>query len=158
MKKMKFVSSSFFIMVIALLFFRESFNAVRTNNSVSVGPALIPQIITAVLFILAVVNWFTSVSKKNEAEKSFEKISKESLKKLIVSIIVFLFSVLSFEILGCLISGVIFLAAEILILAPDKLNKTVIVKTVGIAGLITVITYLLFNYAFQVNLPNGFLG
>lgn len=158
MKKMKFVSSSFFIMIIALLFFKESFNAVRTNHSVSVGPALIPQIITVALFVLAVVNWFSSTSKKKASEAKSEKINKESVKKLIVSIIVFLFSVLFFEILGCLISGVLFLAAEILILTPEKLSKAAIVKTVGIAGLITVITYLLFNYAFQVNLPNGILG
>jgi hypothetical protein len=157
MKKIKLVSSSMFIIVIAFLFFMESFHAVKTNDKVSVGPGLIPQIIAAALFILGIVNWFAVAFKKKEAKTTSNKIGREPLTKLIISIIVFLFCVVSFEVLGCLISGGIFLAAEILILTPDKLNKTVIVKTVCIAGLITVFTYLLFKYAFQVNLPNGFL-
>ena len=158
MKKINFVSSSVFIIVIALLFFTESFNAVRTNNEVSVGPALIPQIIAAALFILAVINWFTSVAKMRTSRKSPVKIEKDLLKKLIGSVMVFLFAVGSFEILGCLISGVIFLAAEILILTPDQLDKRTVIKTVCIASLITVFTFLLFNYAFQVNLPKGIWG
>jgi uncharacterized membrane protein len=157
MKTIKFVSSSLFIMVIAFLFFMESFHAVRTNDKVSVGPGLIPQIIAAALFILAIVDWSTAVSKIKDAEKSFEKMSRESLIKLIISIAIFLFCVVSLEALGCLIAGGIFLAAEFLILTPDKLNKRVIFKTICLAGFITVITYLLFNYVFQVNLPNGFL-
>lgn len=158
MKKMKFVSSSFFVMVIAILFFIDSFYAVRTNRQVSIGPAFIPQVITVALFILAAVNWFATAAKIKETGTTSGKMSKETLKALISSIIVFLFCILSFETLGFLISGLIFLTAEILVLAPDKLNRKEMIKTVCITGLITVITYLLFNYAFQVSLPNGFLG
>jgi len=112
------------------------------------GPGGFPQIITATMFVLGMLQSVNSfVAMKRGAKESAKLNGKEIVQMLILGAAFFAY-VLVMKYLGYVISTLIFLFLFLYLYGDRKWLRMVLVTVIG-----TAVTFIMFKYLFQIYLP-----
>lgn len=129
------------------------------SKVMSVGPDFMPKVISIAVFILSAVLLVTTITERRvrAAEIAAAKdAEKKDYKRVILSFLMVLIYVYTLKLVGFTITSLVFLPAEMFILAPDdKRTKKDLLRYVIISVIFTLIVYFLFRYGFKILLPRG---
>lgn len=128
------------------------------SKVMDIGPDFMPMCIGAVSFILAAILTFLNVKnmKMRTAEIDPASIPDCDYKRVILSIILVLIYVFILQPVGFIISTLIYLMAQMVVLAPEeKRTKTDIIKLLVLDVIFTFVVFFLFRYGFKIVLPAG---
>ncbi|MEC3884079.1 tripartite tricarboxylate transporter TctB family protein [Halobacillus sp. HZG1] len=141
---------SIFLILFAAGYLYLSYN-LKEYPYVPVDSDFVPKILGYLLIILAVFLFFDKSSETKEEKEKRQVPKKEMLVLLAVGGMIFLYIFL-LEILGFVLSSMLFIFACSWFLGYRKLVTTILV-----AVLFPLIMYLSFNYLLQIRLPQGLL-
>ncbi|MYL69809.1 tripartite tricarboxylate transporter TctB family protein [Halobacillus litoralis] len=141
---------SIFLILFAAGYLYLSYN-LKEYPYVPVDSDFVPKILGYLLIILAVFLFFDKSSETKEEKEKRQVPKKEMLVLLAVGGMIFLYIFL-LEILGFVLSSMLFIFACSWFLGYRKLVTTILV-----AVLFPLIMYLSFNYLLQIRLPQGVL-
>lgn len=124
---------------------------------VSIGPDFMPMVIGVIMVILAAILLVQSIMgiKKNTAEIKPDE-DKPEYKRVIESLVLSLAYVLLLQPVGFIVSTLVYLFAQIFVLAPDvnRTKKDIIIFLI-VDVVFTFIVFFLFRYGFKIVLPAG---
>lgn len=130
------------------------------SKVMEIGPDFMPTVVGVIILILAVILFAESVHgfKKNvEAAKDFK--DESDYKRVILSLILSLLYVYLLQPIGFLICTLVYLFAQIFVLAPDaRRTKKDLALYLIIDVVFTIVVYFLFRYGFTIVLPAGILS
>ena len=135
---------------------------VGTLNFGGVNSQTFPLICSAVIAMLACcliwqgIHGMRKSPKPTAEELAAEKENRKKLIDVLLTIGLVAAYILLLKPVGYLIVTPLFLFALIMLVAPKEVRKPVKFAIIGIVT--AVITYLIFRYAFSVQLPMGILG
>ncbi len=120
-----------------------------------VGPAFMPKIVAAAIIILAATKLIFAL-KNNSKSYVTKKEVDEDKKGGMLTIAALLLYVTLFDVLGFIVSTVLYLFAQFMILSNKNNRK---ISLFGIlAVIVPLIIYFTFVYGFDLILPSGVLG
>ncbi|WP_394218311.1 tripartite tricarboxylate transporter TctB family protein [Halobacillus trueperi] len=141
---------SIFLILFAAGYLYLSYN-LKEYPYVPVDSDFVPKILGYLLIILAIFLFFDKSSETEEEKEKRQVPKKEMLVLLAVGGMIFLYIFL-LEIIGFVLSSMLFIVACSWFLGYRKLVTTILV-----AVLFPLIMYLSFNYLLQIRLPQGLL-
>ncbi|MGR9048707.1 tripartite tricarboxylate transporter TctB family protein [Halobacillus faecis] len=141
---------SIFLILFAAGYLYLTYN-LKEYPYVPVDSDFVPKILGYLLIILAVFLFFDKSSETEEEKEKRQVPKKEMLFLLAVGGMIFLYIFL-LEIIGFVLSSMLFIIACSWFLGYRKLVTTILV-----AVLFPLIMYLSFNYLLQIRLPQGVL-
>lgn len=141
---------SIFLILFAAGYLYLSYN-LKEYPYVPVDSDFVPKILGFLLIILAIFLFFDKPSETEEEKEKRQVPKKEMLVLLAVGGMIFLYIFL-LEIIGFVLSSMLFIFACSWFLGYRKLVTTILV-----AVLFPLIMYLSFNYLLQIRLPQGLL-
>ncbi|WP_370551120.1 tripartite tricarboxylate transporter TctB family protein [Halobacillus sp. GSS1] len=141
---------SIFLILFAAGYLYLTYN-LKEYPYVPVDSDFVPKILGYLLIILAVFLFFDKSSETEEEKEKRQVPKKEMLVLLAVGGMIFLYIFL-LELLGFVLSSMLFIFACSWFLGYRKLVTTILV-----AVLFPLIMYLSFNYLLQIRLPQGVL-
>ncbi|WLR49116.1 tripartite tricarboxylate transporter TctB family protein [Halobacillus litoralis] len=141
---------SIFLILFAAGYLYLTYN-LKEYPYVPVDSDFVPKILGYLLIILAVFLFFDKSSETEEEKEKRQVPKKEMLVLLAVGGMIFLYIFL-LEIIGFVLSSMLFIIACSWFLGYRKLVTTILV-----AVLFPLIMYLSFNYLLQIRLPQGVL-
>ncbi|RDY71623.1 tripartite tricarboxylate transporter TctB family protein [Halobacillus trueperi] len=141
---------SIFLILFAAGYLYLSYN-LKEYPYVPVDSDFVPKILGYLLIILAIFLFFDKSSETKEEKEKRQVPKKEMLVLLAVGGMIFLYIFL-LEIIGFVLSSMLFIFACSWFLGYRKLVTTILV-----AVLFPLIMYLSFNYLLQIRLPQGLL-
>ncbi|MYL49288.1 tripartite tricarboxylate transporter TctB family protein [Halobacillus litoralis] len=141
---------SIFLILFAAGYLYLSYN-LKEYPYVPVDSDFVPKILGYLLIILAIFLFFDKSSETEEEKDKRQVPKKEMLVLLAVGGMIFLYIFL-LEIIGFVLSSMLFIFACSWFLGYRKLVTTILV-----AVLFPLIMYLSFNYLLQIRLPQGVL-
>ncbi|WP_406944850.1 tripartite tricarboxylate transporter TctB family protein [Halobacillus sp. SY10] len=141
---------SIFLILFAAGYLYLSYN-LKEYPYVPVDSDFVPKILGFLLIILAIFLFFDKSSETKEEKEKRQVPKKEMLVLLAVGGMIFLYIFL-LEIIGFVLSSMLFIFACSWFLGYRKLVTTILV-----AVLFPLIMYLSFNYLLQIRLPQGLL-
>lgn len=141
---------SIFLILFAAGYLYLSYN-LKEYPYVPVDSDFVPKILGFLLIILAIFLFFDKSSETEEEKEKRQVPKKEMLVLLAVGGMIFLYIFL-LEIIGFVLSSMLFIFACSWFLGYRKLVTTILV-----AVLFPLIMYLSFNYLLQIRLPQGLL-
>lgn len=132
------------------------FYFILTNNlpnKATIDSRFLPYILSGFLFILSLIQIKTGMKiiKDGKRKKSEEDLDYSTFIKTITIIILYIGFL---NILGFIISTIMFLFLEFIILTPDRLKKNYILY-LFIALITSLLVYFLFRYGLNLILPRG---
>lgn len=120
-----------------------------------VGPAFMPKIVAAAIMILAVTKLIFALKNNREGYVT-KKEDDEDKKGGMLTIVALLLYVILFDVLGFILSTVLYLFAQFMILSNNGNRKGVLFGILAI--IVPLIIYFMFVYGFDLILPSGVLG
>ncbi len=139
------IFSAFLCIVSAFIFYSSTqFNMAFIGDS-GLGPDFFPKIIAIILFILSAILFVGSLRNKDK-----KSVYNPNMKYTFMVIFAFAVYIFLIDIIGYLISTIIFALVVITILKSKSKVLNII-----FAIIFPVALYLLFTYAFKVSLPTG---
>jgi len=154
--------------VFAVVAFVATLGTKSFSNSV-IGPKTVPQIFSAIVFVLGwsiVIRWVVKRGKAKNVHvdqietKGDQPIDQKMIFQKITPLVSFLLLALYIFLMkpiGFTFSSIIYLTLQIPLLSADLSGKTIL-KAFKIAILASVCTYLLFALGFGLKLPKGIMG
>ncbi len=151
------IYSAVFFVVFSLVYFIIAFTI--TVHSRATNARLVPQLAGCLLFILSLINLRQSVVDRKlggTAAVQEKALQKSNYRHVLLTLLFIALYIAGLSFLGFLISTVLFLCAQMLLLAPQDKRKPV--HIIAVSLVCTGIIYYLFQYTFHVTLPSGLLG
>lgn len=151
---------SFLVLSVAVALYARTIH-VGTLNFGSMNARTFPLICAAVMAFLSICLIFQSIrglkkSPEPTAEElAVEKVERKRLLNVLAAIILVALNILLLKILGYLIVTPLFLFAMIMLVTPKSVRKPV--KFAIISVVVSIVVYIIFRYAFSVQLPLGIL-
>ena len=119
------------------------------------GSGFMPKVIAVALVLISLLKLILTFFEKNQSEEEKSNDNQDS-KGGLLTIGALLFYVLTFEILGFIISTTAYLFIQMLIFSDDKNRKPLLFLIISVA--FSIATYSLFVYVIQKPLPTGILS
>ncbi|OFO49080.1 tripartite tricarboxylate transporter TctB family protein [Nosocomiicoccus sp. HMSC059G07] len=124
------------------------------------GEGFFPLLISGTLILLSSINIILDIRKERNKESLYlqdtEKKSKSDiyfeLKDLVIVLILIAFYMILFNILGYIISTLVFMIAILFYLKPGSAVKNILISI-----LLVVVIYTVFDYTLNTGLPKGTL-
>ena len=140
---------------------------IQNRQNLPISSAMFPRLVAVLsliigipLIIQALYSWQKnkdhSLKKHGEPINLIRKEQVASLAKPVETFAIVVLFVLTLDLLGTIISGIIYLVLSFLILAPKDKRNWIVMAIVGIT--VPVCVYLLFSKAFTMILPTGFFA
>lgn len=147
------VCSSLFL-IVGMFTFANALE-IKPLMAKDLGSGFMPKVIGVSLIIIAVIKLILTLINKKESK---EKILNDDIdqKGGLLTIGIFLFYVLTFEMLGFIVSTVIYLFFQMLILSNDKNRNCKLFVLISV--IFSVVVYALFVYVINRPLPIGIFG
>lgn len=141
------------VLVLCALMYIGTFS-IKITKTVSVSAAFFPRIILGVTAVLAVIYMIFALRalKNNKAEE--KKQEKGDIKRLLTTIGLFIVYGIVVDIIGFMISSIIFLIIQMWVMLEVK-NKKELIRFSVISVVSMIIVYYVFNNLFFVSLPTG---
>ncbi len=123
---------------------------------VSIGPDFMPMVIGVLMAVLAVILLVQSIMNLKKPVEIKADEDKPEYKRVIESLILSLAYVFLLQPVGFIISTLVYLFAQIFVLAPDanRTKKDLIIFLI-VDVVFTFIVFFLFRYGFKIILPAG---
>ena len=160
MKKIKIPASSIAVALLAIAFVTQTFSIVKVSKGLSVGPAGFPRTACIALFILALLDVVKETHKsaeETEVGNLLGKLKERGIIKLMISVLVFFLMAQLMKPVGFIPCGIIFLFVQIC-LCTEKLDKPILIRYFVISIVLTVASFVIFNYGFDLRIPQGILN
>lgn len=137
------------LLILDIVFLFGVSNIKVSNTSDILGPKIVPMMIGSLVGIILFVIIIMGIRKNKEKA---DNIREENNKRVIYAIVLMLFYVSIFEIVGFIFSSLFFVIMMALLLTNDKkkLRNIAIVSV-----LFSLIIFCIFKYFLQMNLPMG---
>ena len=119
------------------------------------GSGFMPKVIAVALVLTSLLKLIATFFEKNPSEEEKENNNQDS-KGGLLTIGALLFYVLTFEILGFIVSTTAYLFIQMLIFSDEKNRKSLLFLTISVV--FSIATYVLFVYLIQKPLPTGILS
>ena len=119
------------------------------------GSGFMPKVIAVALVLISLLKLILTFFEKNQSEEEKSNDNQDS-KGGLLTIGALLFYVLTFEILGFIISTTAYLFIQMLIFSDDKNRKPLLLLIISVV--FSIATYILFVYVIQKPLPTGILS
>lgn len=155
-----YVVSGFFLALSTVMYVLAT--RLPKSRVMKIGPDFMPKVIAAVMFILSVILLLSTILTRRVRKASVEKeaaegrIEKTDYRRVILSFLMILLYVFTLKPVGFTIMSLIFLPAEMFILAPDdQRTKKDLLKYLIISVIVVFVVYFLFRYGFKILLPRG---
>ncbi len=147
------VCSSLFL-IVGMFTFANALE-IKPLMAKDLGSGFMPKVIGVSLIIIAVIKLILTLINKKESK---EKILNDDIdqKGGLLTIGIFLFYVLTFEMLGFIVSTVIYLFFQMLILSNDKNRNCKLFVLISV--IFSVVVYALFVYVINRPLPIWIFG
>lgn len=149
---------SCFFAALSVAMFILSFQLPK-SKVMTIGPDFMPMVISVIMFILSVILFVVALSERRiraaEIERSGYK-DNSDYKRVILSFLLILAYTYVLAPVGFTISSIVFLPAEMYVLAPGE-NRTMreLLKYIVISVVLVFVVYFLFRYGFKILLPTG---
>ncbi len=145
----RFVSPIFF-MLLGLVFFIGSLNIPKAKLGDPYGPLYFPTIISAFLIIMSIIYFISEFRKEYKQNKDLQLILAKRTPFLIIStIILAILYTFAFEVVGFLVSTILFLVALLFIINGRK--KWII--NIVVALVFSFSAWYVFSQLLKVSLP-----
>ena len=119
------------------------------------GSGFMPKVIAVALVLISLLKLILTFFEKKQSEEEKSNDNQDS-KGGLLTIGALLFYVLTFEILGFIISTSAYLFIQMLIFSDNKNRKPLLFLIISVA--FSIATYILFVYVIQKPLPTGILS
>lgn len=123
------------------------------------GPEFMPKIVSGFMGVLGIIQCITGINsmrKYNPAqEKKEESEFEPEYMRVLATIVAFGVYVIAIKIIGFLVCSVIYLFAQMCILAPKEKRNYLVFAVIAL--LFNVVVYFIFRNGLNVMLPTGFL-
>ncbi|MFZ4453733.1 tripartite tricarboxylate transporter TctB family protein [Salibacterium aidingense] len=147
-----------FIILLGLYMFIQTFWTSYPNFPNEPGPVLMPKVIGGGLFLcgLGLLLWPKKKEKKEEiySKEEIVYIQEGSLKRMFIIAGAFICYVAILNIIGFIISTIVFLAFSIWFLNPIKTKQTFIIATTTAIGMSIIVNFS-FSKLLNIRLPDG---
>jgi len=157
-KKQSLVLGSIFLVLSIVLYCQA--RSIKTGSSLLAGADFMPKVMAILLMLVSIAylvqgfaNKVTEVSRQNDAKKKTEKMEWIRLVLEFLLLFGYLFCL---KPIGFIISTMAFIFLQSILITPKENRKILLLLIV--AGVCTVITYLIFVKGFKLLLPAGILG
>ena len=153
------ITGIFFLLLTAFYF--SQIGSIQIIDSGSVDAAFVPKIVAGAMFILSVCMIVMSAVKlKKEAgvfsDGQREATEKVAWKSIVLTAVLLVVYVALFQEIGFLITTMIYLFLQLLILAPERKPKQIIIFAVS-SVLGAIVLQYIFVHLLYVMLPEGIL-
>jgi len=158
-KSIDFLYGVVVLLISAVLWFWMIPTQIKTRKAYFADAAMIPRFAVVVMVIMSVLLIWLSCRKKSMEEiKALFSPSSYSLNtKVLIKQLVFL--VLMFVYINLIpVTGFVIATVPFTFIFLHLFGSKAALKNLLIAAAFSLIAYLLFTYAFRVNLPSGWLG
>ncbi len=128
------------------------------SKVMDIGPDFMPTVVGVIILILAIILLIESVTGFKKNAEAAEKAGKDEsdYKRVILSLILSLLYVYLLQPIGFIICTLVYLFAQIFVLAPDThRTKKHLIFYLVIDVVFTIVVYFLFRYGFTIVLPAG---
>lgn len=130
--------------------------ALPKSKVMEIGPDFWPMVVGGLILILAVILFIGTFRNRNKVLSEAETREEADYKRVLGSLILALAYVNLLKPIGFIVCTLLYLLAQIFVLAPDsrRTKKDMLVYLV-IDVIFTFVVYFLFRYGFTIVLPQG---
>lgn len=154
------VSICYLALAIALIVLAK---ALPKSTVMEIGPDFMPTVVGVICLVLSLLLLVQAITKLRSKDGALKAAGEETgeasdYKRVIESLILALAFVNVLKPVGFIISTLVYLALQIIVLAPnDKRTKKDILLYLIIDVVFTFVVYFLFRYGFKIVLPAGLI-
>ena len=128
------------------------------SKVMEIGPDFMPTVIGILTFVLAAILFIVTVKnlKANIADAENAKVEEFEYRQMLISLLLILAYVFTLQPIGFIITTILYLPAQMMVLAGkgNRTKKDIITVTV-ISVIFTFVVFFLFRYGFKIVLPAG---
>lgn len=151
-KKIRDITCSLLFLVTGIFIYAQALG-IKSMMGKDIGSGFMPKVIAVSLVAISGLKLILTVLDKSKSQAKKEDVDNMGG---LLTISALLFYVLTFEILGFIISTAAYLFFQMTILSNDKNRKIALFAVISIS--VSVVIYALFVYAIDRPLPYGIFG
>ena len=152
--KTRDIICSLLFLILGIFMFSQALKITSIMGK-DLGSGFMPKVIAVALVLTSLLKLIATFFEKNPSEEEKENNNQDS-KGGLLTIGALLFYVLTFEILGFIVSTTAYLFIQMLIFSDEKNRKSLLFLTISVV--FSIETYVLFVYLIQKPLPTGILS
>ena len=152
--KTRDIICSLLFLILGIFMFSQALKITSIMGK-DLGSGFMPKVIAVALVLTSLLKLIATFFEKNPSEEEKENNNQDS-KGGLLTIGALLFYVLTFEILGFIVSTTAYLFIQMLIFSDEKNRKSLLFLTISVV--FSIATYVLFVYLIQKPIPNGILS
>lgn len=152
--KTRDIICSLLFLILGIFMFSQALKITSIMGK-DLGSGFMPKVIAVALVLTSLLKLIVTFFEKNLSEEEKENNNQDS-KGGLLTIGALLFYVLTFEILGFIVSTTAYLFIQMLIFSDEKNRKSLLFLTISVV--FSIATYVLFVYLIQKPLPTGILS
>ncbi|PMC67845.1 tripartite tricarboxylate transporter TctB family protein [Fusobacterium nucleatum] len=152
--KTRDIICSLLFLILGIFMFSQALKITSIMGK-DLGSGFMPKVIAVALVLTSLLKLIATFFEKNPSEEEKENNNQDS-KGGLLTIGALLFYVLTFEILGFIVSTTAYLFIQMLIFSDEKNRKSLLFLTISVV--FSIATYVLFVYLIQKPLPTGILS
>lgn len=152
--KTRDIICSLLFLILGIFMFSQALKITSIMGK-DLGSGFMPKVMAVALVLTSLLKLIVTFFEKNPSEEEKENNNQDS-KGGLLTIGALLFYVLTFEILGFIVSTTAYLFIQMLIFSDEKNRKPLLFLTISVV--FSIATYVLFVYLIQKPLPTGILS
>ena len=152
--KTRDIICSLLFLILGIFMFSQALKITSIMGK-DLGSGFMPKVIAVALVLTSLLKLIVTFFEKNPSEEEKENNNQDS-KGGLLTIGALLFYVLTFEILGFIVSTTAYLFIQMLIFSDEKNRKPLLFLIISVV--FSIATYVLFVYLIQKPLPTGILS
>ena len=152
--KTRDIICSLLFLILGIFMFSQALKITSIMGK-DLGSGFMPKVIAVALVLTSLLKLIATFFEKNPSEEEKDNNNQDS-KGGLLTIGALLFYVLTFEILGFIVSTTAYLFIQMLIFSDEKNRKSLLFLTISVV--FSIATYVLFVYLIQKPLPTGILS
>lgn len=152
--KTRDIICSLLFLILGIFMFSQALKITSIMGK-DLGSGFMPKVIAVALVLTSLLKLIATFFEKNPSEEEKENNNQDS-KGGLLTIGALLFYVLTFEILGFIVSTTAYLFIQMLIFSDEKNRKSLLFLTISVV--FSIATYVLFVYLIQKPLLTGILS
>ena len=152
--KTRDIICSLLFLILGIFMFSQALKITSIMGK-DLGSGFMPKVIAVALVLTSLLKLIATFFEKNPSEEEKENNNQDS-KGGLLTLGALLFYVLTFEILGFIVSTTAYLFIQMLIFSDEKNRKSLLFLTISVV--FSIATYVLFVYLIQKPLPTGILS
>lgn len=153
--KTRDIICSLLFLVLGIFMFSQSLKITSIMGK-DLGSGFMPKVIAVALVLTSLLKLIVTFFEKNSSSEEEKENKDQDSKGGLLTIGALLFYVLTFEILGFIISTTAYLFIQMLVFSDDTNRKPLLFLIISVV--FSIATYVLFVYLIQRPLPTGILS